>query len=1078
MSGTTRCALLPVLVLAAANWVCAVEVGTLTCEYLDNPLGIDVVEPRLSWMLQSAERGERQTAYHVLVADSPARLAADQGNLWDSGKVASDQSVHVVYAGRPLKSRDRCWWKVRVWDSKGQPSPWSKPATWEIGLLDASDWQAQWIGRDEPESASKNVLTGTNWIWRPDVNPQSPPPGLCYFRRTIELPAGRVVRRAVFYLTGDNAWTLLVNGKQAATGGDFHQAPPVDVRSQLQPGANTIAVSVNNLGDTPNPAGLIGLLRVEFAEGAAMVVATDASWRSSATAPSGWEKPGFDDSAWKNAQVLGAAGIAPWGDVNIAEEDRHLPARMLRKEFQAAKKIRQARAYLCGLGYYELYVNGSRIGNRVLDPALSEYDKRIFYVAYDITKETVPGANAVGVMLGNSRFFAPRQRYPAPARTFGFPKLLLQIEIRFDDGSIERVVSDLSWKLTTEGPIRANNDYDGEEYDARREMSGWSKPGFDDSRWPSAQAVKAPEGRLAAQKIPPMRVTETLQPVKLSNPQPGVYVYDMGQNLVGWCRLSVRGPAATRVELRHAETLGPDGMLYVANLRSAQCKDTYVLKGEGPEVYEPRFTYHGFRYVELRGYPGVPDLTTLQGRVVHTDLKPAGAFQCSNDVVNRVYRNIVWGVRGNYLSIPTDCPQRDERQGWQGDRAAESKGESFLYEVVPLYAKWMDDIRDGQKPNGALSDVSPTYWQLYSDNVTWPSAYIIIPGTLYRQYGDRRVLAQHFDGQKKWLDQMCSFLKEGITDRDTYGDWCVPPEDPKLIHSNDPARKTPGNLLATAYLCHNLRLVAGYAKVLGKSSDAEQLERRAAEIAAAFNRRFYDEKARCYGNGSQTSQVLSLAFGLAGEAQGKAAFASLVENIEKKCNGHIGTGLIGGQWLLQTLTRGGRADLAWRIATNRDYPSWGYMADHGATTVWELWNGDTADPAMNSHNHVMLVGDLTTWLYEDVAGIRTDPQHPGFKRLVMHPQTVPGLDFCKASYRTMYGTVVSEWERHARGFRWRIRLPAQTAATIAVPASDAAKVREGAGPAASSPGVRFIKAESGRVLYEIGAGSYEFVGEP
>jgi len=1060
----------------ASSAPAAVEVKNVSCEYLAHALGIDTAQPRLSWILDSSERDQKQTAYQVLVADTPEQLAADQGSLWDSGKVRSGQSVHVEYAGKTLVSGQRCWWRVRVWDATDRPSAWSEPSWWEMGLLKPSDWKAQWIGRDEPTAtAEKDAFQKAQWIWYPEGSPaQAAPPETRYFRRTLAIPKERTIRRATCFVTGDNQVVLFVNGRQAGTANNFHAATVVDLKPHLRPGENVLAASVANVGEAANPAGLIALVRVEFAEGEPLVVATDPSWRAGTTAGTGWEKPGFNDSAWKPAQALGRAGMAPWGQIAVSQEDRRLSARMLRKEFQVARKLRRASAYICGLGYYELYVNGKKAGDRVLDPPLTEYDQKAFYVTYDVTELLAAGKNAVGVMLGNGRYFAPRSNVPTRTLTFGYPKLLLQMHLVYDDGSIEGVVSDGSWKLTTEGPIRANNDYDGEEYDAGKEMPGWSEPGFDDAAWPPAQLVAAPKGRLAAPLIPPMRVTETITPVAITRPEPGVHLVDMGQNMVGWCRLSVSGPAGTRVELRHAETLDDKGRLYVANLRSALATDVYVLHGRGKEVYEPRFTYHGFRYVEVRGYPGKLDPSAIQGRVVHTDLGVAGTFECSHPLVNRILKNVFWGVRGNYLSIPTDCPQRDERQGWQGDRAAESKGESFLFQVAPLYAKWMDDVGESQKSDGSLSDVCPPFWPLYSGNVTWPSAYIIVPGTLYRQYGDRRVMAVQYQGMKKWIDLMGTFVKEGITDRDTYGDWCVPPEDPKLIHSKDPARKTPGNLLATAYLYHNLQLMAQYAEVLGKSADAAEFRRRSESMLAAFNKRLFDEKIGLYGNGSQTSQVLPLAFGMVPDHRRKAVFDGLVENLVTKCKGHIGTGLIGGQWLQQTLTRNGRVDLAWRLATNSDYPSWGYMVGRNATTIWELWNGDTADPAMNSHNHVMLVGDLTTWLFEDLAGIQTDPAQPGFKHLLMRPHPVAGLQSCKATYRSVHGPISSAWKLDGDTFRWKVSLPANTSATIFVPASDAGAIREGNTPAAHAQGVQPVKTEPGRAVFRIGSGKHEF----
>ena len=386
------------------------------------------------------------------------------------------------------------------------------------------------------------------------------------------------------------------------------------------------------------------------------------------------------------------------------------------------------------------------------------------------------------------------------------------------DGTSQVVTSDDAWKLTTDGPIVANNEYDGEEYDARKEMPDWAAPGFDASAWQPVEKVEGPAGALAAQAMRPIRVVETIRPVSLTQPRPGTFIFDMGQNMVGWCRLRVQGPRGAQVSLRFAETIQPDGSLYLDNIRGAKVTDIYTLKGEGAETYEPRFTYHGFRYVEMRGYPGPgqPDLNAIEGCVVHDDMPSAGTFNCSHPLLNRIYRNIRWGVRGNYRSIPTDCPQRDERQGWLGDRSAESKGETYLFQVAPLYANWVADMEHAQNEAGVVPDVAPSYWPVYSDNVTWPSSFVIIPNSLYEQYGDTRVIGDRYAGMKRWIEHLHTHLKDDIMPRDQYGDWCVPPESQELIHSLDPKRKTAKEILGTTYYYYCLNLMTRYADMLGK----------------------------------------------------------------------------------------------------------------------------------------------------------------------------------------------------------------------------------------------------------------------
>jgi alpha-L-rhamnosidase len=1075
----------------------AVRPTDLRCEYLRNPLGIDALQPRLSWILQPTNRsarGLRQTAYQIVAADSRKALSANTGNLWDSGKVESDRSILVPYAGKTLAAGERCFWKVRVWDQQGNSSAWSRPAFWTIGLLRPEDWsKAEWIGL--PGAGGKQaVLREASWIWLPEGNPASSAPvGRRYFRRTVTVPDGRPVRTAHLLMTADNEFVAFINGQRVGAGNNFKSVSDFDVTTQLHAGENVIAVEATNAGDSPNPAGLIGELRIEFAAGEPLVVGTGADWKSADRANAGWQRVGVDASGWAAAKVLGNNGMAPWGTLR-APDDRRLPARYLRHEFALDRKVARATAYVCGLGLFEFHLNGHKIGDHVLEPAVSEYDKRQYYVTFDVTSRLKPGANAIGVILGNGRYYAPRATEPTTTRSFGYPTLLFKLHVEFRDGTATDIVSDTTWKLTANGPIRANNEYDGEEYDARMELPGWDRPGYDDSAWQAAQVVYPDEDdlripdlgdrpllgplfldqHLHAQMIEPIRVTRILHPKTVKELRSGVYIYDMGQNMVGWCRLTVRGPGGTRVTLRHAERLKSDGSLYVANLRSAKATDEYILKGKGTEVYEPRFTYHGFRYVELSGYPGTPALSTLEGCVVHDDLASAGRWASSNPLLNRIYRNVLWGVRGNYRSMPTDCPQRDERQGWLGDRSEESLGETYLFNTAALYRKWLQDMADSQRPSGSVPDVCPAYWPIYSDNVTWPATSVIVPDHLFEQYGDSEIIARHYACAKQWIDYMTRFLKDDLMSRDSYGDWCVPPEDPKLIHSRDPKMKTSATVLGTTYFYHCLELMAAYATRLGKTDDAAHYRELAGKLKEAFNAKLLKADGSQYDNGTQTSCILPLAFGLVPTADRQRIFDHLVDKITHESRDHIGTGLVGGQWLMRTLSDNGRADLAYTLATQRTYPSWGYMISKGATTIWELWNGDTANPAMNSGNHVMLVGDLVTWLYEDLAGIKPDPAHPGFRHIIMRPRPVGDLRFVRATHRSPYGLIVSDWKLAGGAFDWQVQVPVNTTATIYVPAKNEGSVTEGGRPASRAPGVKLLRFENGRAIYELGSGRYGF----
>jgi alpha-L-rhamnosidase len=614
------------------------------------------------------------------------------------------------------------------------------------GPLHPEDWHGVWIGRDEGDiyrdpASFYFPLTRAHWIWESDGAPKAAPAGDRYFRVPLVIGSDRKIRKVIAVIGSDPGADIWFNGKQVATRSLASLPKPVDLTALAHPGTNMIALRAAH-PNANRPAGLIGAVTVQFESGEPLILYTDNRWRTVVKPEPGWEGPVFLDAAWQAAKDLGQYGIQPWGQTAIVAEHR-LPARYLRRQFSLAKKVRQATVYYSGLGISELYLNGAKVGDHVLSPGLTDYDKHVLYETFDVTSRLVAGPNAIGVILGNGRFYSPRGA-PAGAsasRNFGYPKARLQLNIAFEDGTSTEIVSDESWKITSAGPIRANNEYDGEEYDARMELANWSKVGFNDSKWEMAQLVSPPKGALASQMAEPLRVTETLKPVSVKKLATGVFIFDLGQNMVGWCRLRVVGPKGTEIHLRHAETLSPDGSLYVANLRAARAEDVYTLRGEGAEIFEPRFTYHGFRYVEVTGYPGDPTTAALEGRVVHDNMARAGDFTSSSELLNKIHHNMFWGIRGNYRSIPTDCPQRDERQGWLGDRSQVSRSESYMFNVAAFYAKWMTDLEDSQRPDGSVPDVSPNYWPLYNDDLTWPGTLIYVHGMLYDQYADKRVLA-------------------------------------------------------------------------------------------------------------------------------------------------------------------------------------------------------------------------------------------------------------------------------------------------------------------------------------------------
>lgn len=651
---------------------------------------------------------------------------------------------------------------------------------------------------------------------------------------------------------------------------------------------------------------------------------------------------------------------------------------------------------------------------------------------------------------------------------FGLPRLLAQLKIEYKDGSEAIVPSDTSWKVTSKGPIVANNEFDGEEYDARLELTGWDKSGYDESTWQAAELMDAPGGVMTAQPNPNLRIQDQVKPVSITGRPDGKYIVDMGQNMVGWLAVKLKGKKDRPVTMRFSEMLKEDGSLYMDNLRSARVTDIYTPAKDGDFSWRPRFVYHGFRFVEIDGLDYKPELSAFTGDVIYDEMATTGKFESSDAMVNQIHKNAFWGIRGNYRGMPTDCPQRDERLGWLGDRATGAYGESFVLDNALLYEKWMQDIEDAQSPEGSISDVSPDYWNIYNDDVTWPSAFFYVADMLYRQYGDDIAIRKHYPAMKRWMEHMQeTAMLDDIMIKDTYGDWCMPPESQQLIHSQDPARKTDGAILSTTVYYDLLNKMISYARICGQEADIPAYESLAARMKEAYNAKFFHPETAQYGNNTVTANMLSLRLGLVPEGYEGKVFANIIRKTEEDFGGHVSTGVLGIQHLMRGLTEHGRVDLAYKIVTNETYPSWGYMVKKGATTIWELWNGDTADPAMNSANHVMLLGDLLIWYYEDLAGIKCAPDAVAFKHLSMAPVFPEGLDKVSAVYRSVYGDIKSAWTKKDGRFDWQISLPGNTSATVRIPQSFGVKVTD-------APGVRSITEKDGYTEIEIGSGNYHF----
>ena len=799
--------------------------------------------------------------------------------------------------------------------------------------------------------------------------------------------------------------------------------------------------------------------------------------------PAEWGTGPMGEDGWRG-RWIGWEAPFEW---DVEDVHSRLSSRYLRKEFAAEpKQVKRATLHIAGLGLYELFINGQRVGDQVLSPAPTDYRRTVLYDSYDVTP-LLRGdgeANAIGIALGNGRYYTMHQNYkPHKIVNFGYPKARMNLTIEYTDGSTQRVATDESWRLTARGPIRSNNEYDGETYDARLDLGDWTLPGYDDSAWLKAQRAALPYGWLRPATSPGMRVMESFKPVSIRRVAPGRHIVDFGQNMAGWVKMRMPSLAeGDSVIIRYSELLMPDSLsLDVENLRKSRSTDTYISSGhdEGRE-WTPAFVYHGFRFVEISGVDSLA-ADDLEAQFVYDGLDDAGSFACSNPVITAVHRAARMGIASNYKGVPVDCPQRDERQPWTGDHNMGSWGENFIFDNATLYAKWTDDMREAQREDGCIPDICPAFYNYYTADMTWSSTLPVVCDMLYEQTGDRRPIERNYEAIKKWMRFIRDrYTRDGLVTADKYGDWCVPPESPELIHAKDPARLTDGTLIASAYYYKMAGLMAKFARMLGMDpSEATGWEEDAAKIKDAFNDRFLHRRpgtsavpghilypdSTYYSNGTLTANLLPLAFDMVPEDVRQTVADNVIRTIITDNNAHISCGVIGVNWLMRELSRMGRGDVAAVLASNTTYPSYGYMLSKGATTIWELWNGDTASRAMNSCNHVMLLGDLVAWMYRDLGGI--NPAAPGYKEILLRPDfSIEQLTSADVSYRTPYGGVKSRWEKSPMHLDWTVEVPCNTSALISLPAS----ARYGKTPC---KGLTYVSTDSeGRTQWRALSGRY------
>jgi alpha-L-rhamnosidase len=907
----------------------------LICEYITDPVGIDTPKPRFSWQVITPVRGGAQSGYQIMVSSSPD-FTNETEIKWDSGQIASGDSVNIVYNGVPLLSRRQYWWRVRIWDRVGNVSRWSSVAGFETALLQPTEWQASWIR-----------------------------------------------------------------------------------------GAN-----------------------------------------------------------------------------------------LYRKAFLVDKKVVKARIYICGLGYYVLHFNGSKVGDHVLDPAWTDFDQKIFYVAYDVTQAVREGENVIGVMLGNGRY-SPYDETCAknwhPLKKYGpSPVLILQQHLTYSDGSETVIVTDTTWK-TTNGPIIRDDIYDGEIYDARREVPGWDSCGFEDVNWEFAQPVQEKMGKLVSQTgFPAIKVIKPRTAISMTQPAPNTYLYDFGQNFSGWVRLKVKGPAGSTVKLHFAELKHDDtGMLNPNTNRGAAATDTYICKGTGVEEYEPHFTYHGFRYVELTGFPGTPTIDSVEGRVVHSSVTPVGSFFCSNELINKIHSNYCWTQLSNLHSVPTDCCQRDERMGWVGDAQLSAEAAVFNFDMAGFYTKFAADIRESQLETGSVAGVSPAYWSCYPADPTYATACVEFPWLVSHYYDDPQIIEENLAAMTKWVDFLGSQAdSDGIVSFGLFGDWCPP------MHANPV--DTPFEITSTWYYCHDALMVSRMAERLGRADLAAKYYQVFCNARDAFNKQYLKgdrysaskysdtelaEKikswlnvlpeeqrpavmkryATLYSASSQTANLLPLWLGIVPEDKIQDVLQTLIQDLVVTRSWHINTGVVGVKFLFDVLLNYGYADLAFRLITQTTFPSWGYQIREGATTLWERWEYLSNDKCFNSHSHPFS-GSIDAWFYKNFGGIAIDIFSSGFRKIKMRPVLAGDLAYASAMVDTVRGTVSSRWERSATKLLYTITIPGNTEATVSIPKNgwENPLIKEGGvilwrdGKPGMVAGIDGGVNESEYITFNVGAGHYEF----
>jgi alpha-L-rhamnosidase len=1065
----------------------------LTIDSLVQPLGIDSPKPLLSWKLQDPTTGAAQTAYEVLVSTHKPGTGPLTADAWDSGRIASNQSINIVYAGAPLKASTRYFWQVRVWGKDGKPYPVSMPSWWETGLLNRAAWTAQWIGYEQPELAAVRH-SGAIWITNAAQTGPAPTQDSTHDFR-LKFTVAKTVQRAVLYAAGEDTVGAWINDREV-----MHTQPLTpykhmpwqtylfrDVTSALHGGSNQLSIGVTHYIGTGDPMypqmPMSACLYLLFSDGTSQVITTaDPAWKATLNPSEGWYATSFDDASWRPAVPYKGTDADALPDPTPAD-----PVMLLRHNFTETKHIASARLYATALGAYKFHINGKVIGDQILSPGWMDFREHVPYQVYDVTAALKPGNNAIGTFLAPGWYSTPL-KWQRRSNNYGAtpPAVKAQLRIEHTDGSVEWITTDDTWKADV-SPIVFSEIYDGETYDARRVQSGWDTVAFADSKWHTAAVITPHEPEIVAQYFEPIREEKVLTAKAITNPSPGIYIYDFGQNMSGVPRVTLHGKRGNDIQLRFAEILNPDGSLYTDNLRTAKATDHIILAGNGLETYQPQFTYHGYRYIEVSGLAAKPELTAVRAVVFHTAAPFTTQFFSGDSMVNKLWSNILWGQRSNFIGVPTDCPQRDERLGWTADAQVFWRTASYNMDLDSFTRKFSADLRGTQVGTTKYGIIAPGTSKANDGyGAGWSDAGVVIPWTGWIQTGDTRIVDENWDAMESYLgtirDENPNYLFRknfGIP----FGDWLTP------------TQTTPEDLIATAYWAYDVKLMQQMAAATGRADKATEYAALFNNIKAAFNKAYVrsdgfigevdnypsippptvhpepvDPNKPKAVRETQTGYVLALYVGLVPDNLRAAATDKLVQKI-KDNHWLLGTGFLGTPYLLEVLADNGHSDLAYRLLLNRQYPSWGYLIDHGATTTWERWNGDQMlnDPAMNSYNHYAY-GAVAAWIYSYGAGIDASATDAGFHTLYLHPHFDQRMGHMELSYESSYGTIASRWKTTGNSAVWTITIPPNSTGLLPIDATNAtAWTLDGVLLATSKK----LTAE-GTNTYRLPAGSYTF----